>query len=163
MDVSEDEQVEAQLKLKENEFRDSQKVDSIQCIEGMRISPKEASRFDISLCCMVYMSLVCPILANDIKRLEAKFIHGYQPRAPVFYVSICSEYNEERSVKDEDTSNWGLHWTLVSREFDAKLVSNHDLKFLCSHMFFIFDGNHRFKAWIGYINWLHSDDRKWHY
>jgi hypothetical protein len=61
----------------------------------MRISPKEASRLDILLCRMVYMPLVCPTLANDIKKLEAEFINGYWPRAPVFYVSICNEHGEE--------------------------------------------------------------------
>jgi hypothetical protein len=50
MDVSEDEQDEALLKLNEDELQVLQKVDSIQCIEGMRIHPKEASRFDIPLC-----------------------------------------------------------------------------------------------------------------
>jgi hypothetical protein len=30
-------------------------------------------------------------------------------------------------------------------------------------MFFVCDGNHRFKAWTGYINRLHSNDQKWHY
>jgi hypothetical protein len=56
---------------------------------------------------MVYMPLVHPTLANDIKRLEAEFTHGYQPGAPMFYVSICNDKEEERSVKDVDTSNWG--------------------------------------------------------
>jgi hypothetical protein len=51
------------------------------------------------------MPLVRPTLAHDIKRLEAEFTHGYRPGVPVFYVSICNEYGEERSVKDEDTSN----------------------------------------------------------
>jgi hypothetical protein len=80
-------------------------VDSIQVIEGMRISPKDALRFDIPLCRMVYMPLVRPTLANDIKKLEAEFIHGYRPGAPVFYVSICNETGEERSVMEEDTSH----------------------------------------------------------
>jgi hypothetical protein len=47
MDVSEDEQDEAILKLNEAELRELQKVNSIKCIEGMRILPKEVSRFDI--------------------------------------------------------------------------------------------------------------------
>jgi hypothetical protein len=29
-------------------------------------------------------------------------------------------------------------------------------------MFFICDGNHRFKAWIGYIDRVHKMDRSWH-
>jgi hypothetical protein len=109
MEVSDDEQDEALLKLNEDELQELQKVDSIQCIEGMQISPKDASRFDIPLCRMVYMPLVCPTLTNDIKRLVAKFTHGYRPGAHVFYVSICSEKGEERSVKDEDISHWGPH------------------------------------------------------
>jgi hypothetical protein len=109
MDVSEDEQDEALLKLNEDELRILQNVDSIQCIEGMRIHPKEASRFDIPLCRMVYMPVVHPTLAYDIKRLEAEFTYGYRPGAPVFYVSICNLDGEELSVKDVDTSNWGPH------------------------------------------------------
>jgi hypothetical protein len=76
MDVSEDEVDEAILKLNEDKMRNLQKDNSIQCIKGMRLLPKEASRFDIPLCRMIYMPLVCPILAHDIKRLEAEFTHG---------------------------------------------------------------------------------------
>jgi hypothetical protein len=50
MDVSEDEAEEALFKLNEDELRNLQKANSIQCIEAMRLSPKEASRFDIPLC-----------------------------------------------------------------------------------------------------------------
>jgi hypothetical protein len=67
--------------------------------------PKEASRFDIPLCRVVYMPLGRPTLAHEIKRLEAKFTHGYRPGAPVFYVSITNKHGEERVVKDVDTSN----------------------------------------------------------
>ena len=107
--VSNDEQDEALLKLYEDELRRLQKVDSIQVIESMRISPKNASRFDIPLCRMLYMPLVRPTLATDIKKLETEFTYGYHPSAPVFYVSICNEKGEERSMTDEDKSNWGPH------------------------------------------------------
>jgi hypothetical protein len=70
---------------------------------------KEASRFDIPLCQMVYMPLMRPTLAHDINKLEAEFTHGYRPGAPVFYGSITNEHGEERFVKDADTSNWGPH------------------------------------------------------
>ena len=72
----------------------------------MRISPKDASRFDIPLCRMLYMPLVRLTLATDIKKLHN---HGYCPSAPVFYVSICNEKEEERSMMDEDKSNLGPH------------------------------------------------------
>jgi hypothetical protein len=75
----------------------------------MRILPKEVSKFDIPLCRMVYMPLLHPTLAHDIKRLEVEFIYGYWPVVPVFYVSITNKLGDERFVKDVDTSNWGPH------------------------------------------------------
>jgi hypothetical protein len=97
------------LKLNVDELRKLHKANSIQCIEGMQILPEEVSRFDIPLCQMVYMPLVRPTLAHDIKRLEAEFTHGYRPGAPVFYVSITNEHGDERFMKDVNTNNWGLH------------------------------------------------------
>jgi hypothetical protein len=44
---------------------------------------------------MIYIPLVRPTLANDIKSLEAKFTHGYQLGAPVFYICICNKKEEE--------------------------------------------------------------------
>jgi hypothetical protein len=51
MDVSNNEQDEALLKLNKDELRELQKANPIQYIEGMRMLPKEASRFDILLSC----------------------------------------------------------------------------------------------------------------
>jgi hypothetical protein len=105
-------QDDALLKLNEDELCEMQKVNSIQYIQRMRISPLEESQFHILLCRMVYMPLVRPTLANDIKRLEAEFTHGYRPGAPMFYVSICNDKGGEQFVKDVDTSNWGPHGDL---------------------------------------------------
>ena len=138
-------------------------MDSIQVIESMRISPKDVSRFDIPLCRKLYMPLVRPTLATNIKKLEAEFTHGYRPGAPVFYVSIYNEKGEDRSVTDEDKSSWGPHWTSVNEEFEAKLDSNPHLQFLSGRMFYVCDGNHRLKAWTGVIQRSHSIDRSWHY
>ena len=109
MEVSDDERDQAILKLNEDELNNLQKANSIQCIEGMRLSPKEASRFNILLCCMIYMPLVRPTLAQDIKRLEAEFTNGYRPTESVYYVSTTNENGEERLVKGVDTSSWGPH------------------------------------------------------
>jgi len=158
-DVSDDDQDCSLVELNEDELRELHKANSIQCIEGMRILPKVESRFDIPLCRMIYMPLVRPTLAHDIKRLEAEFTHGYRPGASVFYVSITNEHGEEKLLKDVDTSNWGPHWTAVNSEFESKLASNPHLHFLCGKMFFICDGNHQFKAWTGYISRLHPNDR----
>jgi hypothetical protein len=89
---------EPECTLNEDELHQVLKVNSNKCIEHMRISPKEASRFDIPLCRMVYMPLDRPTLASDIKRLEADFAHGYHHGASVFYVTLCNERGEERAV-----------------------------------------------------------------
>jgi hypothetical protein len=44
VDVSDDEEDEAILKLNEDQLRELQKVNSIQCIESMRMLPKESVR-----------------------------------------------------------------------------------------------------------------------
>jgi hypothetical protein len=68
----------------EDELCEQQKLNSIQCIQEMCITLREKFRFHIPLCLMVYMPLVRSTLALDIKRLEAKFTHGYRIGANVF-------------------------------------------------------------------------------
>ena len=104
-----DEDAEHEEELNEDELHELLKVNSNKYIEHTRISPKEASRFDIPLCRMIYMPLVRPTLASDIKRLEAEFAHGYRAGASVFYVSICNERGEERSVSSEDMLDRNEH------------------------------------------------------
>ena len=128
----------------------------------MRISPKEASRFNIPLCRMVYMPLVRPTLESDIKRLEAEFAHGYRHGASVFYVTLCNERGEEKFVTDEVKKSWDPLWIQVNNHFESQLKANKHLQHLQGRMFFICDGNHRFKAWTGYIDRLHRDDKDWH-
>jgi hypothetical protein len=116
--------------LNEDELRKLLKVNSNNCIEHMRISPKEASRFDIPLCRMIYMPLVRPTLASDIKCLEAEFVHGYCARTSVFYVSICNERGEERSVSSEDTKGWNEQWRNENSLFESWLLNSPHLKHL---------------------------------
>ena len=71
----------------------------------MRKSSKEAFRFDILLCQMIYLPLIRPTLVHDIKRLKAEFTYGYRYGASMFYVSTYNENGDERLVKDVDTNN----------------------------------------------------------
>lgn len=158
-----DDSEEPECTLNEDELRQVLKVNSNKCIEHMRISPKEASRFDIPLCRMVYMPLVRPTLASDIKRLEAEFAHGYRHGASVFYVTLTNEHGEEREVTDEVKRTWDPLWIEANDLFESKLKANKHLQHLQGRMFFICDGNHRFMAWTGYIDRLHRGDRSWHY
>ena len=157
-----DEQEDPESHLDEDELRQVLKVNSNKCIEHMRISPKEASRFNIPLCRMVYMPLVRPTLDSDIKRLEAEFAHGYRHGASVFYVTLCNERGEERSVTEDDKKSWDPLWVEANNLFESQLKASKHLKHLQGRMFFICDGNHRFKAWTGYIDRLHREDRDWH-
>ena len=105
MDVCEDEVDEALLKLNKDKLSNLQKANSIQSIEGMRLLSKEASKFDIPLCQMIYMLVVHPTLVHDIKKLEAEFTYGYRPGASISYVSTTNENEDERLVNDVDTNN----------------------------------------------------------
>jgi hypothetical protein len=153
---------EPEIGLNEDELRQVLKVNSNKCIEHMRINPKEASRFDIPLCRMIYMPLVRPTLESDIKRLEAEFFHGYRHGASIFYVTLCNERGEERSISEAEMRNWDPLWIEANKHFDDQLRANKHLQHLQGRMFFICDGNHRFKAWTRYIDRLYRDDRDWH-
>jgi hypothetical protein len=117
---------EPEYTLNEDELRQLLKVNSIKCIEHMRITPKEASRFDIPLCRMIYMPLVRPILALDIKRLEIEFAHGYCQGPSV----LCNERGEERAVTDADLKSWDPLWTEAHNHFESQLRSNKHLQHL---------------------------------
>jgi hypothetical protein len=153
---------EMDQKLNEADLRGMLKVNSNKCIEDMRIKPKQSSRFDIPLCRMVCMPLVRPTLDSDIKRLEAEFAHGYRAGSNVFYVSICNECGESAIITEEELDTWGPLWREENELFEARLKANPHLAHLQGSKFFICDGNHRFKAWIGYISRLHREDRGWH-
>ena len=146
----------------EVELQELLKVNSNKCIEHMQISSKEASRFDIPLCRMIYMSLVRPILVSDIKHLEAEFAHGYHVGASVFYVSICKKHGEERYVSLEDTMGWNKYWRNKSSLFESRLLNSPHLKHLQGKMFFVCDRNHKLKAWTRFINRMYSDNKEWH-
>jgi hypothetical protein len=68
----------------------------------MRISPKEASHFDVPMCRMVPMLLVQPTLGSYIKKLEVGFFHNYHLGANIFNVSLRNGKGEERTVTVHD-------------------------------------------------------------
>jgi hypothetical protein len=108
------------------------------------------------------MPLVRPTLDLFIKRLEAEFTHGYRIGPNVFYVSLTNEKGKERSVSDEERLSWGPLWNEENNKFELFLEATPALSSLKDWMFYICDGSHRYKAWIGYIERLHKMDRSWH-
>ena len=105
------------------------------------------------------MPLVRAILDSNIKRLEAKFTHGYQIGANVFNVFSTNEKGEERSVNDEEMVSWGPLWNEENNRFELFLEATPILSSLKNRMFFICDGNHYYKAWTRYIERLHKMDQ----
>lgn len=162
VDLIVQDEVDCHLHLNEDELRHVQRNNYISAIDTLRISPRSCSRFDIPLCRLVYMPLVRPTLDSDIKRLEAEFTHGYRPGATVFYVSLTNEFGEEAFITEDDKKSWGPLWTAASDNFESGLRSLPHLLFLKNRKLFICDGNHRFKAWMGYINRMHQTDANWH-
>lgn len=112
----EDEEVEPKELLNDNELCELLKVNSNKCIKHMILYR------------MIYMLLVRPILAFDIKHLEAEFAHGYHGGASVFYVSICNECGEERSIFLEDMKGWNKHWRNKNSLFKSWLLNSPHLK-----------------------------------
>ena len=80
----------------------------------------------------------------------------------MFYVTLCNERGEEKSVTDKVKKNWDPLWIEANNIFESQLKANKYLQHLQGCMFFICDGNHRFKAWTGYIDRLCRDDKDWH-
>jgi hypothetical protein len=59
---------------------------------------------------------------------------------------------DELEVTPEIKDKWDLHWCARNVEFEKFLFTNLDLARLSNKMFFIWDGNHRLKAWYPYID-----------
>jgi hypothetical protein len=56
----------------------------------------------------------------------------------------------------------GPLWIEANNLFESQLRVNKYLQHLQGRMFFICNGNHRFKSWTGYIDRLHRKDKDWH-
>jgi hypothetical protein len=112
---------------------------------------------------MISLPVVCPALANDIKKLQADFVHGYRVGASVFYVSVTDVEGHQLDVTDKERGCWDDHWHRRDWEFEDFLGSDEDLKMLSNKYFFVWDGNHRLLAWNDHINMVHKGDFDWHY
>ena len=112
---------------------------------------------------MITLQVVWPALAKDIGKIKADFVHGYCPRAAVFYVSTTNFGGEERLVTDADCHSWDMHWQKRNDEFESFLSLHSELKELSNKFFYIWDSNHRHQAWTEFISQSHSNDYNWHY
>jgi hypothetical protein len=129
--------------ISEDELRFQQKVNLVASINSMRMSLVLKSRMQISLCRIVYMPMVWPILDFDFKKLKQEFVHGYRDGSCVFYVFLTNETGKEYFATEEDKRTWGLLWNQQFEVFNTFVDYNPDLAYLKNCMFFVCNGNHR--------------------
>jgi len=145
-EIDHDSNIVEEPKANEDELRFIQKVNSIDCIEDMRILPKDESQFFIPLCGILPMPIVQPSLEFDIKRLEAMFTHGYRSGSSAFYVSVCDDKEVIRNLTATDKDHMSPLWKQESAQFDERLQQNDHIRHLVGRIFYICDGNHRFQT-----------------
>ena len=85
------------------------RVNSVQVLQKMQILKDGRAMMDIPLCRMIGLQVVHSTLTVDIEKLKADFVHGYRPRAAVFYVSTTNFQGSERKVMQEEHSSWDRH------------------------------------------------------
>ena len=76
---------------------------------------------DIFLCKMVILQVVQPALQSDIDKMKADFIHGYRPRATIFYVSTTNYLGHKRMASDDNTAARSPNWQYQEHEFELFL------------------------------------------
>ncbi len=137
--------LESELRL-----RQQQKPDSFKFLSGLQVHPSH-SRVLIPLCRLIPLPLVRPILEQDVKKLEAEFIHGYRSGDRPLYVSVFNDTGLDVNVTPQVTSTWSSHWHEASMNFDNLVEHDTELQILHGKMLFVWEGNHRYTAWWRYI------------
>ena len=91
------------------------------------------------------------------------FKYGYLKHAGAFYVSDVDEDGARKEVTTELVSSWDLNWQDENAEFKRFLRADKELKALSGKLFYVYDGNHRLKAWKRVIETLHQGDDNWYH
>lgn len=137
-----------------------QKTNFATVIESMRVTK---GPFFVPLCRMVPLPRVRPIQEVDVSALQKRFEGGYIDGDRSFYISIFNDEEMTRDVSPEIMATWDPHWLSANAKFEEFLLSNPDYANFRGKMFFVWDGNHRLKAWYNFINDVHSTEIAWHY
>lgn len=144
--------LESELRL-----RQQQKPDSFKFLSNLQIHPSH-SRVLVPLCRLIPLPLVRPILEQDVKKLEAEFVHGYRNGDRPLYVSIFNDVGLEVDVTPQVISTWSTHWQDASTKFDNFVERDGELQILHGKMLFVWEGNHRYTAWWRYIESNYGGD-----
>jgi hypothetical protein len=114
---------------------------------------------DIPLCRLITMEVVRSIMQDDIEDLQNNFIekHYISSAGGLFYTSLQEFGTEEVvDVTSEQFSSWDPIWQRKSKEFDEFLLTTKN-EFLVGKMLWVWEGNHRCRAWMQTIHDLYMD------
>lgn len=99
-------------------------------------------------------------LQKDASSLKIAFSsENYLPEKENFVVSTCLCNGEETLVTDSIRASWDSMWLDIDLEFEKEVSFKTELKFMSKKMFFVWEGNHRTKAWMEVITELFKEDK----
>lgn len=152
--------VDPGLAVTEEELRKAVRSNSHAVLAKAAETP--ISELDIPLCRMIPMTDVRQPLEIDIQKLRSEFTSGYKRGGPCFYVATKSYSMEVTVVNDATRKGWSKLWQKADKDFESSLTGKPDLLKFSNRMFYVWDGNHRLKAWYPFIESNHKNDRAFH-
>ena len=74
----------------------------MQILKELEYAPDGKALLNIPLIRMISLQVVRLALASDIAKLQADFVHGYQARVAMFYMSTSNVEGLSVTVKEDD-------------------------------------------------------------
>lgn len=145
------------------QIRSEMQLDPYSALLRMRRKPDKLSLIKIPLCRLLPCDFVRPAMLSDVQKLQTEFSNGIRPGSGAFYVAATSHMGEETLVTEEMKSSWCSVWHILNSMFEAELSKHEETRDLSGKMFYVFDGNHRTRAWRGFIDMEYPDDYDWAY
>lgn len=143
------------------QIRGEMKADPYAAIMKMRRKPHKHSMLRIPLCRLLPCDFVRPAMMSDVQRLQGEFYNGIRPGSGAFYVAETSHEGETSYVTKEVKADWCPVWLELDKQFETELKMHADTKDLSRKMFYVFDGNHRTRAWREFIEQEYPEDVNW--
>ena len=143
---------------KDLDARRLKRTDFNSIINQLCVTSHAKSQLFVSLCRLVVLLLVRPILEGDVQLLETEFSNGYQKGDRVLYVSIAKNDGSCLDVTVEIVSSWNQHRQRVNHRFEEELDKDKNLLKFKGKMFYVWEDNHWVIAWLRHIERHHFDE-----
>ena len=115
-------------------LRQQPKPDSFKFLSSLQIHPSH-SRVLVPFCHLIRLPFIRPILEQDVKKLEAEFVHGYRSGDRPLYVSIFNDVSLEVDVSPQVVSTWNTDSHNDRTKFDNFVERDSKLQILHDKMF----------------------------